>query len=90
MIDAVAVKLWSVDVVEGKLHTEIDVKVALCLANQSQIRVVHQYMDIRQVELRTDGQFLDHELKIIVARQCDDLATWICFDHTQCCRNSPA
>ena len=47
-------------------------------------------MDVGQPVLRADGQFLDHELEIVVARQRDDRAVRIGGAHAERCRQRPA
>ncbi|MNN29502.1 hypothetical protein D3C81_1431090 [compost metagenome] len=47
-------------------------------------------MNVRQVELSTDSQLLDHELEIVVAGQRNDLTAWVSFDYTQCSWDRPA
>jgi hypothetical protein len=41
-----------VDVLEGQLHAVVHVEAALRLADQAQVGVVHQHVDVRQLELR--------------------------------------
>ena len=72
VVDAVAVDLGRVDVVEGQLHAVVHVEAALRLADQPEVGVVHQHVDVRDVELRADRQLLDHELEVVVAGQRDD------------------
>ena len=67
MIDAVNAKLRRVDVLERQLHMVIHVEAALGLTDQTEIGVVHDHMDVGQLELRADSQFLDQELKVVVA-----------------------
>ena len=47
-------------------------------------------MDVGQLVLRADRQFLDHELEIVVARQRDDVAIRIGGAHAERCRQRPA
>jgi hypothetical protein len=74
VVDAIDAELGRVDVLEGELDVIIHVEAALRLADQSEIGVVHDDVDVRQLELGADRELLDQELKIIVARQCYDLA----------------
>jgi hypothetical protein len=67
VVDAVAADIGGVDVVEGQLHAVIHVEAALRLADQAQVGVVHQHVDVGQVELRPNREFLDHELEVVVA-----------------------
>ncbi len=90
MVDAVAVDLIAVDVLEGELHAVIHVEAALGLANQAQIGVVHQHVDVGQLELRAHRQLLDHELEVIVTRQRHHLGLGIRPADTQGSRDGPA
>ena len=74
MIDAVAAELRCVDVRKRQLHLIVHVEAALRLADQSEIGIVHDDVDVGQLELRADREFLDQELEIVVARERDDLA----------------
>ncbi|MNF66070.1 hypothetical protein D3C84_478530 [compost metagenome] len=47
-------------------------------------------MDVRQVELRTDRQFFDHELEVVVAGQRHHGARGVGLDHAEGRRNGPA
>ena len=69
MIDAVTLFRIArgVDVVEGEADFEIHVEAALGLADKAEIGVVHDHMQIGQLVLRADRQFLDQELEVIVA-----------------------
>ncbi|MNN75673.1 hypothetical protein D3C81_1919910 [compost metagenome] len=69
MIDAVTLFRVTrcVDVVEGETDLEVHIKAALRLTNEAEIGIVHDHMNVRQLVLCTDRQFLDHELEIIVA-----------------------
>ena len=69
VVDPVAAELGRVHVVERQLHAEVHVEAALGLADQAQVAVVHHHVEIGQVELGPDGQLLDHELEVVVARQ---------------------
>ena len=74
MVDAVAAELGRIDVLERQLHLIIHLEAALRLADQAEIGIVHDDVDVGQIELRADREFLDQELEVIVARQRDDLA----------------
>ena len=74
MIDAVAAELRRVDVLEGELDLVIHVEAALGLADQAEIGIVHDDVDVGQLELRADRELLDQELEVVIARQRDDLA----------------
>ena len=92
VIDAVALFriAGSVDIVEGEAHFEIHVQPALRLADEAEIGIVHDHMQVRQLVLGTNGQFLDHELEIIVARQRHDRPLRIGRTHAERCRQRPA
>ena len=77
MIDAVAPEFRRVDVLERELHAIIHLEAALRLADQAEIAVVHDDMDVGQIELRADRQLLDQELEIVVAGNRHDLAVRI-------------
>ena len=68
----------------------IHVEAALRLADQSEIGVVHDDVDVGQLELRPDRELLDQELEIIVARKCYDLARRIGGAHAERRRQCPA
>jgi hypothetical protein len=53
------------------------VEAALRLADQAEIGVVHDDVDVGQLVLCAHRQFLDHELEVIVARQRHDGAVGI-------------
>ena len=72
VVDAVAAELRRVDVVEGELDAVIHVEAALRLADQAEVGVVHDDMEVGQLELRADREFLDHELEVVVAGQRHD------------------
>ena len=74
MIDAVDAELGRVDVLERELDVIVHVEAALRLADQPEIGIVHDDVDVGQLELRADRELLDQELEIVVARQRDDLA----------------
>ena len=67
--DVAVLGLLGVDVVEAQRHEVVHVEVPLRLADQPQIGVVHDHMDVGQVELRPDREFLDEELEVVVSRQ---------------------
>jgi hypothetical protein len=48
MVDAVAAELGRIDVLEGQLHAVVHVEAALRLADQAEIGVVHDDMDVGQ------------------------------------------
>ena len=70
-IDTIDAKLRRVDVLERELDLEVHVEAAPGLTDQAEIGVVNEHMDVRQPELRTDGQFLDQELEVIVTGNGD-------------------
>ena len=72
VVDAVSAELGAVHVVEGQLHAVVHVEAALRLPDQTQVRVVHHDVDVSDVELRADREFLDEELEVVVTRQRDD------------------
>jgi hypothetical protein len=74
VVDAVAAELGRVDVLERELDAVVHVEAALRLADQAEIGVVHDDVDVGQLELRADRELLDQELEVVVARQRDDLA----------------
>src|SRR5690606_7405608 len=92
VVDAVAfhAALVGIDVLEAQLHAVIHLEAALRLANQPQVGVVHQDVDVGQFELRTHCQLLDHELEVIVARERHDLARRVRRNHAERRRNGPA
>ena len=90
MVDAIDAEFRRVDVLERQLHLIVHVEAALRLADQSEIGVVHDDMDVGQFELRADREFLDQELKIIVARERDDFAGRIGGAHAERRRQRPA
>ena len=55
-----------------------------------EVGVVHQHVDVRQVELRADGQFLDHELEVVVAGQRDHGGVRVGGGHAEGGRHGPA
>ena len=71
-----------------ELHAVVHVEAALRLADQAEIGVVHDDVDVGQLELRADRELLDHELEIVVARQRDDLARRIGGAHAERRRES--
>lgn len=79
-----------IDVVESERDFEVHVEAALGLADEAEIRVVHDDMQVGQLVLGADGQFLDHELEIVVTRERDDLAVRIGGANTERCRQRPA
>ena len=66
-----------VDVLEREADFEIHFEIALRLADEAEIGIVHHDVKIGQLVLRADRQLLDHELEIIVARKGDDVAVGI-------------
>ena len=83
MVDAVDAELRRVDVLERKLHLIVHVEAALRLADQPEIGIVHDDVDVGQLELRADRELLDQELEVVVARQRDDLAGRIGGAHAE-------
>src|SRR5699024_637683 len=59
------------------------------LPDETEIRVIHYYVQIRQVMLCSDGQLFDHELEIVVARKCHDSLIRFGAGYTQCCWTCP-
>ena len=90
VVDAIDPELGRVDVLEGKLDVIVHVEAALRLADQSEIGIVHDDVDVGQLELRADRELLDQELEIIIARQRDDLARRIGGAHAERRRQRPA
>ena len=92
VVDAVAfhAALVSIDVLEAQLHAVVHLETALRLADQAEVGVVHQDVDVGQLELRAHRQLLDHELEVVVARKRHHLAGRVRCDYTQRCRNGPA
>ena len=90
MVDAIDSKLRRVDVLERQLHMIIHVEPALRLADQPEIRIVHDDMDVGQLELRADREFFDQELEIVIARERDDLPIGIGGAHAERRRQRPA
>ena len=72
MVDTVLVDLRRIGVLERQLHTVVHVEAALRLADQAEVGIVHHDVDVRQLELRADGELLDHELEVVVSRQRHD------------------
>src|SRR5690606_860794 len=79
-----------VDVVKGQLYTIVHLEATLCLTDQTQVGVVDQNMDVRQLELRAYGQLFNHELEVVVARNGHHFTTWVSGNHAQCGGNGPA
>ena len=52
----------------------VHVEAALGLTDQAEVGVVHDHVDVGQLELRADRQLFDHELEVVVAGERDDLA----------------
>ena len=90
MVDAVALDLVAVDVVEGEADLEVHLEAALRLADQAEIGVVHDHMQVGQLVLGADRQLLDHELEVVVAGQRHDLPVGIGRAHAQRRRQGPA
>ena len=90
VIDAVDAEFGRVDVFERQLHLIIHVEAALRLADQAEVRVVHDDVHVRQFELRSDRKLLDEELEVIVARQRDDFAVRIGGAHAERGRQRPS
>src|ERR1035437_339312 len=67
VIDSVLVQLRGVHIVEAKLHAVVHVEAALGLSDQAEVGVVHDDVDVGQVELGSYRQFLDHELEVVIA-----------------------
>ena len=67
MVDAIDAEFGRVDVLERELHVIVHLKAALRLADQAEIGIVHDDVDVGQLELRADRELLDQELEIIVA-----------------------
>src|SRR5439155_9378305 len=74
VVDAVDAEFWRVDVLERELHMIIHLKAALRLTDQAEIGIVHDDVDVGQLELRADRELFDQELEIVIARECDDLS----------------
>ena len=83
VVDAADAEFGRIDVFERQLHLIVHVEPSLRLADQTEIGVVHDDVDIGQFELRPDRKLLDQELKIIVARERDDLARGIGGAHAE-------
>ena len=90
MIDAVDAEFGRVDILERQLHLIVHLEAALRLADQAEIGIVHDDVDIGQLELRADGELLDQELEIVVAGERDDFAMRIGGAHAECGRQRPA
>ncbi len=90
VVDTIAPQLGRVDVLEAELHAVVHREAALALADQAEVAVVHHHVNVGQLELRADGQFLDHELEVVVARQRDDAARGVGGTHAQRGGNRPA
>ena len=90
VIDAVAFQLRRVDVLERQLHAIVHLEAALRLPDQAEIGVVHDDVDVGQIELRADRQLLDQELEVVVAGDRDDLAVGIGDAHAERGRDRPA
>ena len=63
---------------------------ALCLADETKVRVVHQYVQVRNLELRPDSQLLDHELEVVVAGKRDHLPRRVGHVHAESSRQRPS
>src|SRR5690606_6039407 len=90
VVHAVAVGFRRIDVVEGQLHAVVHVEAALRLADQPQVGIIDHNVDVGQVELRAHGQFLDHELEVVVAGQGDDFVAGVRGHHAQRGGHRPA
>src|SRR5208282_3592832 len=90
VIDAVDAELGRVDVLERQLHRIVHIESALGLADEPEIGIVHHHMDIGQLELSPHRQLFDHELKIVVAGDGDDLAVRVRRPHAERGRDGPA
>ena len=91
MVDAIALSARGrIDVVEGEADLEIHVEAALRLADQAEIGIVHDDMQVGQLVLGPDRQFLDHELEIVVAGKCNDRPVGIRGTHAERGRQRPA
>src|SRR5262249_22308638 len=90
MVDAVAAGLRSVDVVESERHAVVHVEATLRLTYEAKVGIVDDYMQVRQLELRPDGELLDHELKIVVAGESDDAARRVGGTHAERGGNRPS
>ena len=69
VVHAVAVGLRSIDVLEGELDLVVHVEVPLGLADQSQVGVVDDDVDVGDSEVRGHRQLLDEELEVVVPRE---------------------
>ena len=67
VVDAITPEFRRVDVLERQLDMIVHVEAALRLADQSEIGVVHDDVDVGQFELGADRELLDQELKIVIA-----------------------
>ena len=90
MVHAVAVQFRRIDVLERELDLIVHLEAALRLPDQPEIRVVDDDMDVGELELSADRQFLDQELEIIVAGQRHDAALGVSRPDAQCRRQRPA
>ena len=90
VIDAIAFELGRIDVLERERNAVIDVEGALRLADQPEIGVVHEHVDVRQFELRTGGQLFNQELEVVVAGDRDDLRIRVGSPHAERGRHAPA
>src|SRR5699024_11174854 len=79
----------SIDVFKCQGHFVIHIESVLRLPDETEIRVIHYYVQIRQVMLCSDGQLFDHELEIVVARKCHDSLIRFGAGYTQCCWTCP-
>ena len=82
--------LFPYDFEKAELHAVVHVEAALRLANEAEVRVVHHHVQVGQLELRAHGQLLDHELEVVVARQCHDSPRRVGGAHTCLLYTSPS
>src|SRR5207248_11391244 len=90
VVDPIVARLGCIHVFEGKLHTIVHVETTLRLPDQPEIRIVYHHVEVRQLELRGDGELLEQELEIVVAGQRHHLPLGVGRAYPERGRNSPA
>src|SRR5690606_4808495 len=90
VVDAVDAQLGAVDVLELQVDLEVDVEGPLRLADQAQVGVVDQDVDVGDAVLRADRELLDHELEVVVAGEGHHLRAGVGLGHAQRGGDRPA
>src|SRR5699024_7161040 len=78
-----------VDVFKGQGDFEIHVEGTLRLPDEPQVGVINHDVDIWEVMLCSDGEFLNHELEVVVTGKRHHGLFRSGSDHAQCGRSGP-